>query len=84
MAKQKAILKKKQPRRASKDKTPASASMELSGRVRFDGSLDLRLHGQPLLVAGRPVSPATARLLASSYRLKGNLRRPEVEVEEPR
>ena len=60
------------------------ASMELSGRVRFDGSLDLRLHGQPLLVAGRPVSPATARLLASTYRLKGNLRRPEVEVEEPR
>ena len=60
------------------------AAMELSGRVRFDGSLDLRLHGQPLLVAGRPASLATARLLASTYRLKGNLRRPEVEVEEPR
>ena len=60
------------------------ASMELSGRVRFDGSLDLRLSGEPLLVAGRPVSPATARLLASTYRVKGNLRRPEVEVEEPR
>ena len=59
------------------------AAMELSGRVRFDGSLDLRLSGEPLQVAGRPVSAGTARLLTSAYRLSGTLHRPQVEVDEP-
>jgi len=59
------------------------AAMELSGRVRFDGSLDLRLSGEPMQVAGRPVSAGTARLLTSAYRLSGTLHRPQVEVDEP-
>lgn len=56
------------------------AAMELTGRVKFGGDLDLRLTGAPLLVAGRPASPATTRLLNSAYRVTGSLRRPQVEL----
>jgi len=59
------------------------ASLELTGRVRFDGSLDLELRGEPLLVAGRPVPPATRALFNSTYRITGSLRRPLVELAEP-
>lgn len=59
------------------------AALELSGRVGFDGRLDLRLSGEPLRVAGRRPSPAIRRLLSASYRSSGTLRRPEVQLAEP-
>lgn len=58
------------------------AALELSGRVKFDSSLELRLSGEPLLVAGRPAAPSLVRLLRSSYRVTGTLRRPQVELGE--
>lgn len=59
------------------------AALELSGRVRFDGGLNLRLRGEPLRVAGRSTPPAATRVLAPSYRLRGSLRRPQVQRVEP-
>ena len=47
------------------------AALELTGRVGFDGRMDLQLSGQPLLVEGRKPSPADKRLLALTYRLSG-------------
>lgn len=55
------------------------AALELSGRVGFDGSLNLRLTGAPLRVAGHEPSPRLVRLLSSPYRLTGWLPAPEVE-----
>lgn len=59
------------------------AALELTGRVGFDGRMDLQLRGQPLLVEGRRPSPAAKRLLALTYRLTGTLRRPQVQLAPP-
>jgi hypothetical protein len=59
------------------------AALELTGRVGFDGRMDLQLRGQPLLVEGRRPSPADKRLLALTYRLTGTLRRPQVQLAAP-
>lgn len=55
------------------------AALEVSGRVGFDGSLELRLSGEPLPLAGRAAPAPGGRLLTPSYRLTGTLRQPKVE-----
>jgi len=59
------------------------AALELSGRVGFDGRMELSVRGEPLRVAGREAPPLTTRLLAGSYRFAGTLAEPRVEVVEP-
>jgi hypothetical protein len=57
------------------------AVVELSGRVGFDGRLDVGLAGGPLLGTGREPT-AVSRVLSRSYRAVGVLRRPRVELNE--
>jgi hypothetical protein len=59
------------------------AALELSGRVGFDGQLDLRLSGEPLRVAGRRPTVATNQALSYSYRLQGTLGEPQLLLGEP-
>jgi hypothetical protein len=59
------------------------AALELTGRVGFDGRMELAVRGQPLRVAGRETAPLTTRLLTGTYRLTGTLAQPQVEVVEP-
>jgi len=59
------------------------AALELSGRVGFDGQLDLRLSGEPLRVAGRRPTPVANQALSFSYRLEGTLRQPQLVLAEP-
>lgn len=60
--------------------TTQGAALEISGRIGFDGRLDLTLNGEPLRVVGRRSSPALTRLLSHSYRLTGTLRQPDVRL----
>ncbi len=59
------------------------AALELTGRVGFDGRMELVVRGEPLRVAGRETAPLTTRLLTGAYRLTGTLAEPQVEVVEP-
>ncbi len=59
------------------------AALEVSGRVSYEGGLNLRLSGEPLQVAGRPVAPRFPELFGPSYRLRGTLERPQVQLAEP-
>jgi len=59
------------------------AALELTGRVGFDGRMELAVRGEPLRVAGRETAPLTTRLLTGAYRLTGTLAEPQVEVVEP-
>ncbi|MCI0404193.1 MAG: AsmA-like C-terminal region-containing protein, partial [Acidobacteria bacterium] len=59
------------------------AALRLSGSVAFDGRLDLEVRGEPLQVAGREATAASSRLLMGTYRLRGTLGEPAVEVVEP-
>jgi hypothetical protein len=59
------------------------AALELSGRVGFDGRLELRLTGVPLRVEGREPSPRLVRLLSTPYLLTGTLTAPAVQPVEP-
>ncbi len=54
--------------------------LELSGEVDFEGRLNLRLRGQPLLVAGLQPTPAQRALFASLYEIRGRWREPGVRL----
>jgi len=54
--------------------------LELSGEVDFEGRLNLRLRGQPLLVAGLQPTPAQRALFASLYEIRGRWREPVVRL----
>ena len=58
------------------------AALELSGRVGFDGRLDLSLSGAPLRLAGREPAPVAARVFPGNYRVTGSISRPEFQVSE--
>ena len=56
------------------------AALQLTGRIGFDGSLDLDVRGEPLMVGGRGPSAEIAELLARAYRLTGTLQEPRIEL----
>lgn len=56
------------------------AALELSGEVDFEGRLNLRLRGEPLLVAGVEPTPAHRQLFTSGFEIRGHLREPVVRL----
>jgi autotransporter translocation and assembly factor TamB len=59
------------------------AALELSGSVGFDGTLNVRVSGEPLRVAGRRPTPVANRALSFSYQLTGTLEQPRLTLREP-
>ncbi|MBI4462577.1 MAG: hypothetical protein HY653_06710, partial [Acidobacteria bacterium] len=52
-----------------------------AGEVGFDGRLNLRVRGEPLLVADVEPSPAHRQLFTSAFEILGTLRQPVVRVQ---
>ncbi|MFQ5927160.1 MAG: AsmA family protein, partial [Terriglobia bacterium] len=57
-----------------------TAGLELSGEVGFDGRLNLRVEGEPLLVADIEPPPAHSELFTSVFEIQGHLREPIVRL----
>lgn len=56
------------------------AALDVNGRVRYDGTLDFELRGQPLLVGRRRPSADIIKIFENTYHLTGTLQNPRIEL----